>query len=117
VLVVEDDQDIRESIREVLEDEGFSVVTAPHGGIALEVIRREGRRPSIILLDLMMPVMNGWEFSTELRKSGPRIPIVVLSGDAHAQDQASAIGAVEVLTKPISLAKLLEVIARWTTSS
>jgi CheY-like chemotaxis protein len=115
VLVVEDDQDIRESIAETLEEEGFSVVTAAHGGIAMENLRRAARRPSLILLDLMMPVMNGWEFCAELRKDGANseIPIVVLSGDARVSDHASSLGAIDVLAKPITLAQLLDVVKRY----
>jgi CheY-like chemotaxis protein len=114
VLVVEDDEDIRDSIAENLEDEGYLVVTAAHGGIALDLLRQDAPRPSLILLDLMMPVLNGWEFCAELRKQRPNIdiPIVVLSGDPHVEDHASSLGAVDALAKPISLERLVDVVRR-----
>src|SRR5690606_28206772 len=78
ILVVEDDADIREVLREVLEVEGFTVRTADNGKVGLEALEEIGR-PCLILLDLMMPVMNGLEFLAALRaRSAPRSPPVVI---------------------------------------
>jgi CheY-like chemotaxis protein len=103
VLVVDDDQDIRESLAQILVEEGFEVASACNGAEALEAIAR--RQPDLMLLDLMMPVLNGWEVLEALRASGtrPRIPVVVLSAlEAH--------GCVDYVQKPIRLPKLLALI-------
>ena len=67
IYVVEDDVDLRESIKELLEMEGFSVLTAGNGREGLNLIERDGE-PCLILLDMMMPVMNGWEFLEALQR-------------------------------------------------
>jgi len=115
ILVVEDDADIRETIAAVLAEEGHALALAADGAEALKVLRGRGPRPRLILLDLMMPVMNAWELRTELLKDEElaAIPIVVFSGDAHVADKAASLGAADVLIKPISLANLLEVVARF----
>ncbi len=79
VLVVDDDKDIRESLVEILRDEGYEVTSACNGAEALEAIDR--RAPDVMLLDLMMPVVNGWEVLETLRLRGthPKLPVVILS--------------------------------------
>src|SRR5690349_4170946 len=80
VLIVEDDQEIRRSLKETLEDEAYIVFTASTGAEALDLLRQMGQRPSLILLDLMMPGMNGWRFLEEMRREGVMaIPIVIVS--------------------------------------
>ncbi len=69
LLLVEDDETLRESLRETLEDYGFSVDEAEHGRAALEYLRSHAS-PCLVLLDLMMPVMNGWEFMAACSSSG-----------------------------------------------
>ena len=116
ILVVEDDQDIRESIAEVLRDEGHEAWTAAHGAEALALLRRAGCPvPRLILLDLMMPVMNGWEFRAELSKDAllASIPIVVLSGDARITGKAAELRAAGALAKPVSITGLLEVVGQF----
>jgi CheY-like chemotaxis protein len=116
VLVVEDDDDIRESIVDVLEAEGYAVEHAAHGADALELLRRHGAQlPCVILLDLMMPVMNGWEFRALQREDDrlASIPVVVLSGDARAADDAANLGCAAALSKPVSLDDLLALVARF----
>src|SRR5262245_23155992 len=80
VLVVDDDEEIRNALTEFLSDEGYGVVSASNGREALASLR-EGVHPSVILLDLMMPVMDGWDFRAEqLRDPGLRdIPVVVIT--------------------------------------
>jgi CheY-like chemotaxis protein len=111
VFVVEDEPTLLEVICFVLESEGFSVETAKNGKDALERLRT-GLRPSIVLLDLMMPVMNGWEFLAEVAKipSLEPPPIVVLT----AGDQVEIPGAAGVLPKPYDLELLLEVVEHHT---
>ncbi len=114
VLVVEDDCAIRDVVREILESEGFGVRVAAHGADALAVLRASSPRPRVILLDLMMPVMDGWEFRRAL-KADPelaRIPVVVVSAD-HMLEQKIASLAVEAwLPKPFELDTLLATISR-----
>jgi CheY-like chemotaxis protein len=81
VLIVEDDEAIRETLRELLEFEGFEVATAANGREAVSQLQRT-ERPCLILLDLMMPVMNGWEFLRKRREdlTIATIPVVVVFG-------------------------------------
>ena len=110
VLVIDDDDGVRESIRMALELEDYAVREAHDGQEGLETLRRE-RRPCVILLDLMMPVMNGWQFLGALRRdpSLPDPPVVVVS----AVPDAAPEGAVAVLRKPFNLDRLLEVVAKY----
>jgi CheY-like chemotaxis protein len=111
IFVVDDDQDIRDTLTELLQEEGYSVVRASHGGEALRMLR-EGPRPSLILLDLMMPVMDGWQFRAEQRKDPAlaSIPVVVISATGK-DEKVSTLGAVQFLKKPIRLEQLLEAVA------
>jgi CheY-like chemotaxis protein len=109
VLVVEDDSDLRKSICTVLDDAGYLSWPAENGEIALERAREE--RPCVILLDLMMPIMNGWEFRSEQLRD-PKlssIPVVIMTADGRAADKARTLHA-DYLRKPIHLDALLEMI-------
>lgn len=106
ILMVEDDDDLRASISDVLVGAGFVVTEARHGAQALELLSA-GPRPDAILLDLMMPVMNGWEFRVR-QKRAPGLdatPVVVMTANSTAQ--AIAIDAARVLPKPFSSKELL----------
>jgi two-component system, chemotaxis family, chemotaxis protein CheY len=111
ILLIEDDRAIRETIRQALEMEGFSVLTAEHGREGLAVLNNPSNKPSLILLDLMMPVMNGWEFMDALENdpSIPRPPIIITSA---VRDRPELQRAVEFLSKPIELEILLEAIQK-----
>jgi CheY-like chemotaxis protein len=113
VLLVEDDPDIRESMRIVLEDVGYVVMTAANGKEALEWLERQ-TEPCLILLDLMMPVMSGGEFLAFVRKQQnlAGIPVVVVSawpGEA-ARLRHQAQGFVR---KPLALDSLLNTVAKF----
>ncbi|HEX7841906.1 MAG TPA: response regulator [Kofleriaceae bacterium] len=110
VLVVDDDPSLLEVTSFVIEDEGLTVATARDGKEALALLRT-GRLPGLVLLDLMMPVMNGWEFLDEVAKDPAltQIPIVVLTAAEHVQ----VTGAVEVLGKPMDLKALLRVVKQY----
>ena len=110
VLVVDDDPDIRELLFTALEDEGFEVVPAGNGQEALAII--ETFRPDVIVLDLMMPVMDGWQFAAELRARDEDIPIVLLSAARDLRTHAKALSAAEIIEKPFDLSELLPKIAR-----
>jgi CheY-like chemotaxis protein len=107
ILVVDDDLDIRETLAELLQDEGYTVVLAAHGGEALDVLRRNPR-PALILLDLMMPIMNGWQFRAEQQRDPEiaGIPVVIISAAAR-DDAISGLGPAQFLKKPINLDQLL----------
>jgi CheY-like chemotaxis protein len=107
VLVVEDDDDIRSALAELLESEGYEVTSAADGRQGIE--RALARPPDVILLDLMMPVMNGWEFREE-QKRDPTIagvPVVVVSAVSRASIDAS-----EVIAKPFSIDDVLAAVER-----
>lgn len=109
VLVVEDDNDLRESICAVLQDAGYSSRSAENGEVALEQARAE--RPCVILLDLMMPIMNGWEFRSEQLRD-PKlssIPVIIMTADGRAGEKARTLHA-DYLRKPITLDALLHLV-------
>ncbi|HKQ70208.1 MAG TPA: response regulator [Polyangiaceae bacterium] len=110
ILVVEDDVTLRDTLRAVLEDEDFPTVGAASGKEALDYLRTKTPVPCLILLDLMMPHMNGWEFYEVFSRDHalPRIPIVVMS--AHDGSPAVGGGALKVLRKPLHLDDLLAVV-------
>ena len=114
ILIVEDDSDLREALSAVLRDEGYTVAMAADGREALDRLRRQWR-PSLILLDLTMPVMNGWQFRAEQRQdpdlSG--IPVVVLSAGDHLAEQMVPLGITDYVRKPIALDHLLRTIERY----
>jgi CheY-like chemotaxis protein len=115
VLVVDDDEAIREALSQALEDEGYSVSSAANGLKALHFLSEAKSLPSLILLDLMMPEMNGWEFNEE-KKLDPRlapIPVVVITAANRAEEAARPIAPVSVLRKPINLSQLLEVTQKY----
>jgi CheY-like chemotaxis protein len=105
VLVVDDDAEIRETLTLLLEQEGYTVLGAENGVQALEQLRRG--HPNVMLLDLMMPVMSGWEVLDELGECGElgSVPIIVVSA-------MCAPGARACLVKPVDLEELLEVVGR-----
>ncbi len=111
ILVVDDDPALLEVTSFVLESEGFGVATARNGKEALALLHA-GKRPALVLLDLMMPVMNGWEFLAEIAKvpSLREIPIAVVT----AAGAVEVSGAVAVLRKPIDLGLLVETVDRHT---
>ena len=114
VLLVEDDAAIRESLAELLQDEGFDLLLAANGQEALEILRR-GASPAAILLDLMMPVMDGWDFrQAQLEDPELRgIPVVVVSAAGFSPDTIRMqFGEVEQVPKPVHHFELLEALAR-----
>jgi len=111
ILLVEDDVDSRENLAAVLRSEGHEVVTAANGQEAHQYLSSAATLPSVILLDLMMPVMDGWTFAKRLRER-VEIPIVVLSAANDLARHAKNIGAADVVGKPFDLDQLLPKVAR-----
>ena len=117
VLIVEDDEALREALSDALRDEGFSVAAAADGLEALDLLHLPAApNPSVILLDLMMPRMNGWQFraaqQTDDRISG--IPVVVLSAVPRLAEEAKSLGLPHGswIRKPVPLGSLLAILAR-----
>jgi CheY-like chemotaxis protein len=111
VLIVEDDADTLDLIAEVLRDDGYRVASATNGEEALATLRAAPERPSLILLDLLMPVMNGWQFLEARAAEGvfAEIPVLVLSADP-ARQLAAQRGVVAVISKPFDLGRLLRLV-------
>ena len=113
ILVVEDDPDLREALAEILRDEGYSVAGASHGAEALALLRSGvAGSTCLILLDLTMPVMNGWQFR-DVQRQDPdlsRIPVVVLSAGERLAEQLEPLGIQTFVRKPIELPRLLDAI-------
>src|SRR5438093_273241 len=112
VLIVDDDESIREFVEMALEDEGYDVVSAEHGAAALDVLN-EGL-PNLILLDMAMPVMDGWEFARQYRaRPGPHAPIVVVTAAREAAERARQISADNYLAKPFDLDRLIQLVEQY----
>lgn len=107
ILLIEDDPNLRQSVQAVLEVEGYQVVTAEHGREGLQQLDRNGR-PCMILLDLMMPVMNGWEFLETLQERLPASlpPVVVVSAATQLDDVQERFHC-QVLRKPFDVDHLI----------
>jgi CheY-like chemotaxis protein len=113
VMVVEDDFAIRETLRELLEEEGYRVTQAANGAEALARLRTG--TPKLILLDLMMPVMDGWEFRSAIQDD-PRlakIPVIVISADHGLESKVARMQVQGYLTKPFELDQLLQTVERY----
>ena len=116
VLVIEDNTEVRQALVALLEAEGYGVVEAVDGVSALRLLRAGEVRPCLIVLDLMMPRMSGWDFRME-QSSDRRfaaIPVVVVSADPLAS-QAERMGAAAVMSKPADPERFLELIGRHCT--
>lgn len=111
VFLIEDDPDMREDLAFLLKHKGYEVQTAEHGQEALDKLGALDR-PCMIILDLMMPVMDGWELRAELLGDPDlsQVPVVLLSGIADIQEEARSLDAVGYLTKPVDLNKLYRLV-------
>jgi len=114
IMIIEDDESIRDMLGECLTDEGYQVLSARHGQDALAQLRGGGQLPDLILLDLAMPIMNGWEFLEVQRADAwlARIPVVVLSADRSLQSNPVP-GSSAALAKPIDVDVLLDLVASY----
>jgi CheY-like chemotaxis protein len=119
ILLVEDDRDVRDAIAEVLEEEGYQVARARTGVDALEQLGKSHRLPAAIVLDLMMPMMDGWEFWSlqQSHYEWASIPVVVISADTNAKDKSSALRPIACLRKPLDIDELLAILTRVTGAS
>ena len=117
VLIVDDDAQVREALRDALEDEGYTVASANGGGEALSLLRT-GCRPGVILLDWNMQPMNGAQFMSEL-KNEPElasIAVVLVTADLHADAKMQAAPFQGLVRKPVDLDELFAYVSRYTSS-
>jgi CheY-like chemotaxis protein len=110
ILVVDDDPAILHTLSLVLTDEGYTVLTARNGHEALTCLHHQ--RPALVLLDLHLPVMNGWDVLDTLRVHGPTVPVVVMTAGTTARAEAVRHGAAAYVHKPFELDDLLGAVAR-----
>jgi len=111
VLVIDDDPDIRELIAQVLSDEGYGVVTIGDGQAAIALV--EAQQPGLILLDLMMPKMSGWQVMRALKASekSASVPVILLSASRDLEHICQELGATGCMAKPFDLNSLIDLVA------
>lgn len=110
ILVVDDEPSLLQTVVEILQDEGYDVLVASNGAEALDVLAQ--RAPALILLDMRMPLMDGWQFAAALRAAGRAIPILVMTAAQDAHRWAREIGAVGAVPKPFTVDELLGMVAQ-----
>ncbi|HEY7908423.1 MAG TPA: response regulator [Thermomicrobiales bacterium] len=108
ILVVEDSEEIRDLIADTLTDEGYAVECASNGAEALVAVERDA--PALVLLDLHMPVLDGWGFARALTARALHIPIIVLTAATNAARYSKELGAVGCIRKPFALMDLLKTV-------
>lgn len=109
ILIVEDDDNIRELLRLYLEREGYEIIEAENGAVGMT--RYKADAPDMILLDMMMPVMDGWQVCREIRESGSNTPIIIITAKGETMDKVTGLelGADDYIVKPL---EMQEVVAR-----
>lgn len=114
ILIVEDDTSIRELLVELLESEGYFVSSAVNGLEGLKQLETESN-PNLILIDLMMPVMDGYTFRSEQLKNNAwaKIPTVVMSAEANAKEKLKSYNITAFLSKPVELDTILQTVERY----
>ncbi|MDQ5825095.1 MAG: response regulator [Chloroflexota bacterium] len=105
ILVIDDEPEILTTVATILEFEGYEVEQAANGAEGLDCIERN--RPSLVLLDMRMPVLNGWDFARILKEKGVEIPVVVMTAAQDARRWAQEVGASGYIAKPFDVEDLL----------
>jgi CheY-like chemotaxis protein len=108
ILVVDDEPDIRATVSAILASEGYLVVEARNGAEALVAV--EEQTPDVVLLDMRMPVLDGWGFASELRRRGHEVPIVVMTAARDASRWAAEIAASAFVAKPFGFDDLISAV-------
>jgi DNA-binding response OmpR family regulator len=114
VLIVEDDDDIRNSLSQILEDEGIPTLTARNGQEALDILKQEQTAPAVMVLDLMMPVMDGWELRRRIESDASMTPPKMVIVSAMSPD--ATIGSAVWLRKPLGVEQLLSAVTQLAAS-
>jgi CheY-like chemotaxis protein len=113
ILIVEDDKDILSTLSSILESEGYRIEGAENGKEALEVLKKD-EFPNLIMLDMKMPVMDGWHFAAEYNALyGHRAPVVVMTAAPDAKKRASEVNAEGWIGKPFKLEELLSTVEKY----
>jgi len=118
ILIVEDDSALREALAQVLADEGYDLLRARDGLEAVNCLKK-GNRPDVILLDLSMPVVNGWEFRM-FQKRDPdlaQIPVILITAGGYTREEVAWLEPSALLPKPLDLPLLLSIIRRFCAST
>ena len=110
VLIVEDDEDLRDMMAQMLTLEGFDAATVSNGREALAYLRSAGDKPHVILLDLMMPEMDGWEFRRQQQADPELAPVPVIVLSALDQARSATVDATAFLKKPLDFDRLLQLV-------
>jgi len=115
VFLIEDDQDIRASIVDVLTEEGFDIEWASDGEEALKKLRNGSIKPKLILLDMRLPVKDGYQFRHEQRNDPylSEIPVVIISADGRLHEKTGHLDARELLKKPVDIDDLVGTVQRY----
>ena len=110
ILVVDDEPELRAVVSLVLSDEGYEVAEAANGAEAIQVL--EQTQPACVLLDMRMPVLDGWGFARELEARHLHVPVVVMTAAQDAQRWCNEIGAAGCVPKPFDMGDLLDTVER-----
>lgn len=115
ILLVEDDYGVRDALSMLLEDEGYAIASATNGKEALHLLATRTPLPDVILLDLAMPIMNGWEFRAAQQQDArlAHIPVIVLSADRSIAIKATGITADAYVGKPVLIEALISILERF----
>jgi CheY-like chemotaxis protein len=114
ILIVEDDADLRRNMKKLFESEGYKVFLAEDGQVAMDYLNSTSHLPSVILLDLTMPIMDGFQFrkAQEQVSRLSEIPVVIMTTDTNIEEKRIRIGARAALRKPASIDSILETVER-----
>ena len=111
ILIIDDDPAIRMTVADILEAEGYTVATAINGADGLQSLDRID--PVLVLLDMRMPILDGWGFARALQSRGIQIPILVMTAAQDARRWANEINAEGYVAKPFDLIDLLDAVGRY----
>ncbi len=115
ILIIDDDQGIRDALSELFEMEGYKVELAENGNEGLKCLRSMSSGPDLILLDLMMPNMDGFQFREKQKAEALKldVPVILMSADGQLKDKQILAGVTDHLRKPMDIAEAIEIVKRY----
>lgn len=115
IMIVEDDRDIRRNVSRLLSSEGYAVEVAGDGQEALTLLQSTSEMPCVIILDLMMPIMDGFQFREQQAKlpSISQIPVIIMTADGHIDEKKIRTGANLALKKPTDIDTILNAVHQF----